>query len=497
MTPLSNLHVLVTRPDPQGSQLCEQIRQAGGMATHFATIEFAPPEDMAGFQQAIAKLGEQDWLIFISREAVISTVPTLRARWPVLPSTVQFAAIGAATAEALTQAGYNSAVFSKQDWSTEGLMALPEFAALNGKKVAIIRGEGGRELLAETLLDKGATVTHVVAYRRLQPKTNADPIVALIKDHQIDMIVCSSFAAVDHLKKMLGNAIWPDLQKTPLLVMSERIKNLASDLGFQTIWVARDTMLFLTERQRQERRDMREDILDRDEIPETPSKNKTWISVAILLMALTALIVGAVLFIQTEFNKAASQFSREVTSVQMQSHETNQRIATLGQTVTDLQKNLEKTQQAAQQQAAELARDNASAELYARLSQVSGQIDQLPLPALQGTKVEPIQPIEDSSKNSWWRNGLKHGIDALNKIVTVKYIGDDLPPVITPEAKAYLYQNLHAQLENAMWAALHHQPEVYQISITRMSAWIKRYFRSDAPETMTLLQQLDELAKAM
>ena len=240
MSDMKAMHVLVTRPDPAGSELCMRIREQGDLATHFPTIAFAEVADSVVFKDAIEKAGIQDWLIFISPKAVTASVPSLRARWPQLPPNTQFAAVGAGTAKALKAAGYVAAVVPETDWSTEGLMATPAFSAIQGKRVAIVRGEGGRELLEVMLKQRGALVSHIVAYRRELPAVTAAAKRALLAQLPLDVILCGSYEAVNNLKILLGAEGWPLIKNTPVVVMSERIKNLARDLGFQTIWVTRD-----------------------------------------------------------------------------------------------------------------------------------------------------------------------------------------------------------------------------------------------------------------
>lgn len=238
------LHVLVCRPDPAGSELCQQIEEMGARATLFPTIAFTEAKDQAALGRAIESIGEQDWLIFISPHAVYRSVAAIRQRWPILPPNVKFAAIGAGTAKALKEAGYLTDVTPTGEWSTEGLMAEPEFQQIRLKKVMIVRGEGGREMLEKILLERGAKVAHLIAYQRVMPEINIEPTLLLIKQQAIDVIVCGSFLAVSHLKRLLSDA-WPILCTIPVIVMSERIKSLAHDLGFQTIWVAQDSLQYL------------------------------------------------------------------------------------------------------------------------------------------------------------------------------------------------------------------------------------------------------------
>jgi uroporphyrinogen-III synthase len=63
-------------------------------------------------------------------------------------------------------------------------------------------------------------------------------LLQLLQDKKIDVSICTSYTGVANLKQLVGISAWPYLQNVPLVVMSERIKQLASELGFKTIWVA-------------------------------------------------------------------------------------------------------------------------------------------------------------------------------------------------------------------------------------------------------------------
>ena len=236
---LQGLNVLVTRPGEPGDHLCKMIEQNGGQADHFPTIAFAPPPDKTAFEQGIAALGEQDWIIFVSPYAVRVSIPSIRKAWPVFPPHTQFAAVGAITAAALREAGYE-AIYPHHDWSSEALIAMPEFQHLQDKKVAIIRGEGGRDVLEQELAERGARILSVVAYKRTLPlpSTTENKGLDRLDNDEIDAIVCASFESIQNLKIILGETGWPRIKNIPLVVVSERIKTLAQALGFQTIWVA-------------------------------------------------------------------------------------------------------------------------------------------------------------------------------------------------------------------------------------------------------------------
>lgn len=132
--------------------------------------------------------------------------------------------------------------------------------------------------------------------------------------------------------------------------------------------------------------------------------------------------------------------------------------------------------------------------LYLILSSINQQVMKLPLPA------GPMQRFEEPSKEpahdqslSWWRMGLHNTWDALKKIVIVRYNGANSPPLVLPEEREFLYQNLRSQIETAIWAALHNDKQIYQSSLNQASAWVQQYFVMTAPETEAMLQRLDEL----
>src|SRR5690606_21235289 len=130
----------------------------------FPTIEITNPSDLPAFAAAVDKLGEQDWLIFVSKAAVYKTIPALKLRWPHLPETVRFAAIGKGTESALRDAGYQSVLVPASRFDSESLLALPEFQSVRNKKIALLSGENGRLLLRETFIAHGATLLPVIAY---------------------------------------------------------------------------------------------------------------------------------------------------------------------------------------------------------------------------------------------------------------------------------------------------------------------------------------------
>lgn len=135
-----------------------------------------------------------------------------------------------------------------------------------------------------------------------------------------------------------------------------------------------------------------------------------------------------------------------------------------------------------------------ASDVYLHLMALDNQFDKLPLPA---TPLKANGQIfsTDTAALPWWKAGLKRSWQALSQIVIVRKEAADGQPLVMPEEKIFLYQNLHAEMQNAMWAALHHNVKTYQTSLERAVSWIHQYFDQDAMITKMLLQNLQALQK--
>lgn len=241
MINLDGLGVLVTRSDEAGALLCEKIQALGGVAWHYPTLAFAPPQNLAAYHAAMAELYQQAWLIFISPQAVAVTLPLLKPQWPDLSSRVKVACVGGATAAALQAAGISNVVCPDSEWSSEGLLNMEAFQWVQGVNIAIIRGEGGREKIDRVLAERGANLLPVIAYERVLPGVTPEKqreVNEALLGKKVDIVIATSFSSVENLKKLSDPATWPILKVTPLSVMSERVQSLAKELGFMHVWVS-------------------------------------------------------------------------------------------------------------------------------------------------------------------------------------------------------------------------------------------------------------------
>ena len=229
---LAGLRVLVTRPKGQSAGLVSLIEQRGGIAIRFPVIDILPVHEPLAVQPALASLDNFDRVIFVSPNAVehalaiIDVETARRAR-------AGFMAVGASTATALQRAGFAGVRHPGASASSEALLALPELrgGGLAGSRILIVRGEGGRELLGDTLSKRGARVQYAEVYRRACPAPDDGGLAERGKHGGIDTIVVTSVQGLENLFAMLGEGAAEWLKKVGYVVVSERLACRVQAMG--------------------------------------------------------------------------------------------------------------------------------------------------------------------------------------------------------------------------------------------------------------------------
>ncbi|MCB1789985.1 MAG: uroporphyrinogen-III synthase [Gammaproteobacteria bacterium] len=211
------------------------IEQAHGRPVRFPAMEILGPADKHATRRQLDTARHADLLIFVSANAVQYAFPLLPDQ---LPFDIDVAAVGNATARALADVGLDPTLVP-QRMDSEGLLALPALRAVQGKRAIVLRGNGGRELLAETLRERGAEVMQVEVYRRSLPDRPA--AVANLISHWlrlVQVVTASSNAILDNLFTLLGDDGAELLRDTPLVVVSQRMAEHATTRGCRHVHVA-------------------------------------------------------------------------------------------------------------------------------------------------------------------------------------------------------------------------------------------------------------------
>jgi uroporphyrinogen-III synthase len=233
--PLAGKGIVVTRPAHQAGYLAESIRAGGGNAILFPAIEIAEIEDQQPLLALIDRLDEFDWAVFVSPNAVNTAMRLVTLR-RALPARLRFAAVGRGSVRELTQRGV-SEVTAPARFDSEALLELPQMQDVAGKRIAVFRGDGGRELLGDTLAARGATVEYAVCYRRIPPRIDAAPLLEAWARDELHAVTVTSSEGLQNLFALVGAAGQLRLRQTPLFVPHPRIAGRARELGLATVVV--------------------------------------------------------------------------------------------------------------------------------------------------------------------------------------------------------------------------------------------------------------------
>lgn len=238
MAPLAGMTVLVTRPAGQGDGLAQLITEAGGRAVLAPLLSIAPPLDSSLATALLNAAEPWDWLIFVSANAVRFALD-IDGWVGSVAGVTRLAAVGEATAAALAVAGLTADLVPYPQFNSEALLADPRMAQVTGQRILIVRGEGGREHLADILRERGADVAYAEVYRRVPVSREAfsSSLIAWQEDNY-DAVVVTSGEALAHLTGLLGETGLDGHPRPALVVPGERIANQAREQGWPRILTA-------------------------------------------------------------------------------------------------------------------------------------------------------------------------------------------------------------------------------------------------------------------
>ena len=230
---LAGLTVVNTRPAQQAGSLSDAITHVGGNVIEFPVIEIQPIAGDSGHSHWFSALEQSDLAIFISANAVETGLNIIGGadHWP---SQVAIAAVGRATAEKIQSCGLTVDLVAPEPFNSEALLTVPKLQEIQNKKIVIFRGEGGRELLAQTLRERGAEVVYAECYRRVKPDSDPSLLYRCWAERCRMIIVVTSNEGLQNLVEMVDNEHQPLLLSSTVLVVSERANQLANELGFKT-----------------------------------------------------------------------------------------------------------------------------------------------------------------------------------------------------------------------------------------------------------------------
>lgn len=220
------ISVMVTRSGRSGEELSESLQQNGINSWHIPTLEIIPEDlllPVPDFQQAI----------FVSPNAVKYSVEKSQLLKERLPA--ELIAVGKGTAECLQRAGFKQVIYPTE-FNSEGLLDLAPLQSVKGQQILIIKGRGGRGLIAEELTKRGASCHYLEVYSRVSAQLDEASLQAFLAPSEYNIVIISS---IDAMNALHGNLpIDFSFKGLTLIVASQRIKDSALQYGYKHIVVA-------------------------------------------------------------------------------------------------------------------------------------------------------------------------------------------------------------------------------------------------------------------
>ena len=232
--PLAGRGIVVTRPAQQSGPLAERISAAGGHPILFPVLEIIDTPDLQPLIDVSARLEDYQLAVFISPNAVVRTMSQVLPR-RIWPARLRVAAIGKGSVRELERFGVTGVIAPARYFDSEHLLELPELQTVAGQRVAIFRGDGGRELLGDTLAARGARVDYIECYRRTRPDADAAPLLQAWAGDALHAVTITSSEGMRNLFAMVGQSGQLRLQQTPVFAPHPRIAAVARELGCNAV----------------------------------------------------------------------------------------------------------------------------------------------------------------------------------------------------------------------------------------------------------------------
>ncbi|MDC0611206.1 uroporphyrinogen-III synthase [Vibrio sp.] len=220
--------VLVTRPSPQGEELCSLLQNQGIATSYLPLIEFQAQES----PNLGHTLPQADIIIAVSQPAALYTQQWLNENACNWPQTSRYLAIGQKTARLLRKLSQQQVDYPAHG-DSENLLSHPLLNDVNQQNIVILRGNGGREYLADQLIKRGAKVEYCEVYRRAFIPFEASVMVPQWQDQDVDHIVFTSEEQLRFFVNKIPGQLHAWMVGLSVFVPSERIAQVAKGIGFQ------------------------------------------------------------------------------------------------------------------------------------------------------------------------------------------------------------------------------------------------------------------------
>lgn len=227
------MNVLVTRPDNRGQELVDMLNEKQIFAIHQPLFTIEAGLELPLFPSVLSRLNSGDYVFAVSTNAVDFATKTLTETGFNFRSDLKYFAVGQRTARYFTEKTEQAVIYPIESENSEGVLELPEMQDLQGKTLLILRANSGREILAETAMQRGANVQYLECYRREPVTVDIPEKLSLCKRLGIDTVVITSSEMLTLLYEKVAENCWEWLFECNLVVVSKRIAKIAKQMGWK------------------------------------------------------------------------------------------------------------------------------------------------------------------------------------------------------------------------------------------------------------------------
>lgn len=223
---LNGCGVLITRPEHQSKELAAEVEAAGGNVFHFPAIDIIG-RDVLEIGREFATLNKPDIVIFVSSNAVAYGLPVVKG------IRTKIAAVGPATRAAIEALHVSVDISPADGFDSEHLLKHDSLQAVDGKNIIIMRGQSGREMLGDTLRERGANVDYLCVYNRIPHEptlADLEDLESALNQQRIHFVTVLSAETVEFLVQILPPQSLGLLRKSTLVAPSARVLQTASEL---------------------------------------------------------------------------------------------------------------------------------------------------------------------------------------------------------------------------------------------------------------------------
>jgi uroporphyrinogen-III synthase len=234
------IHVVLTRAESDAKRQLDLLANRGFMATALPLLAIEP---VAVAPAVETELENSSIFIFTSVNAVthgLSHVVSACRNASTRSASTRVLAVGRKTRELLSDHGIDASSPDRED--SEGLLELLN-AMDNGSPrslnpIALIKGEGGRDLISSVLSQQGLSIVEVNCYRRIWPSVSRSTVSDALDSAEPRYIHVASGETLSRLEELCAVCGVNAHEKHTVILPSDRVENQARELGWQSRIVA-------------------------------------------------------------------------------------------------------------------------------------------------------------------------------------------------------------------------------------------------------------------